>query len=77
MGLEVPQENSCCSPFRVRGPEMARGLLEATQSGGTGTEPGPLGNQTVVLGLCQELCCFLFLVIRDELVSLEEWKEEA
>lgn len=56
---------------------MARGLLEATQSGGTGTEPGPLGNQTVVLGLCQELCCFLFLVIRDELVSLEEWKEEA
>lgn len=77
MGLEVPQENSCSSPFRVQGPEKGRGLPEVTQSGGTGTGPGPLGNQTVVLRLCQELCCFLFLVICDKLVSLEEWKEEA
>lgn len=30
----------------------------------------------MVLGLCQELCRFLFWVICDELVSLEEEEEE-
>lgn len=70
MGLEVPQEKAVPVPSE-RGSERAGGLLQVTQSGGTGTGPGSLGSQAVVLGRCRELC-FLFLVICDELVSLEE-----